>query len=65
MKYGKLKIVAGLAVLFVGLVATVLFLLAKQVITFQMALLVFIALLGLYFGFGVLAAVYRFIEKLD
>lgn len=65
MKYGKLKIAAGCSVLFVALVATVIFLLAKQVITFQMALLIFIGLLGLYFGFGVLVAVYRFIDKLD
>lgn len=65
MKYRKLKIAASVAVLFTGVVATIIFLLAKQVITFQMALLMFVALLGLYFGFGVLIAVYRFIEKLD
>ncbi len=65
MKYKNLKIAAGVAVLFTGLVATIIYLLAKQVITFQMALLMFIGLLGLYLGFGVLIAVYRFIDKLD
>lgn len=65
MKTRTLKIVAGISVLFTGLVAVILFLLLRQVITFQMALLMFVALLGLYFGFGVLVAVYRFIARLD
>jgi hypothetical protein len=30
-----------------------------------MALLMLVALFGLYFGFGVLVAVYRFIGKLE
>lgn len=65
VKYGKLKIAAAVAVLFTGLVAAIIYLLAKQAITFQMALLMFIGLLGFYFGFGVLIAVYRFVAKLD
>jgi hypothetical protein len=30
-----------------------------------MALLMLVALFGLYFGFGVLIVVYRFVSKLD
>jgi len=60
-----LKVAAAFGVLFCGLVATILFLTAKKIITFPMALLMFVALFGLYVGFGVLIAVYRFIAKLD
>ncbi len=59
------KIVAGIAVLFVGLVTAILVLTAKRVITVQMAMLMFIGLLGLYIGFGVLIAAYRFVSKLQ
>jgi hypothetical protein len=34
------------------------------VITFQLAMLMLVALLGLYFGFGVLIALYRFTGRL-
>jgi hypothetical protein len=60
-----LKIAAGLAVSLTSLVVLILVLLAKGVVTFQMALLMFVALVGLYFGFGVLIAVYRFIARLE
>ena len=39
-------------------------LLVKGVITFQLAMLMLVALLGLYFGFGVLIALYRFVGRL-
>jgi len=60
-----LKIAAGVAVSFTGLVIVILVLMANRIITFQMALLMLVALLGLYFGFGVLIAVYRFIARLE
>jgi len=50
---------------FTGLVLIVMVLLVQRVITFQMALLMLVALLGLYIGLGVLYAVYRFIETLE
>ena len=60
-----LKIALGVAALFMVLIGVILYLLAKRVITPQMAMLMFVALLGLYFGFGILIGVYRFISKLD
>jgi hypothetical protein len=63
-KNTKLKVAAGVAVSFTGLVVLILFLMVRQIVTFQLALLMLVALLGLYLGFGVLIAVYRFTGKL-
>ncbi len=60
----SLKIALGVGGLFMALIAVIVFLLAKAVITPQMAMLMFVALLGLYVGFGTLIAVYRFMSKL-
>jgi len=64
-KNRTLKVVAGIAVSFTGLVATVIFLLAKRIISFELALLVQVALLAMYLGFGILIAVYRLVRKLE
>jgi hypothetical protein len=60
-----LKIALGVGALFMALIVLIIYLTAKQVITPEMAMLMFVALLGLYFGIGVLVAVYRFINKLQ
>ena len=60
----KLKIAAAVSLSFTGIVVLVMVLLVKGVITFQMALLMLVALLGLYFGFGVLIFLYRFVDRL-
>jgi len=60
-----LKVVAGIAASFTGLVATIIFLAEKKVISFQMAILMLVALVAMYFGFGILIAVYRFMSKLE
>ena len=60
-----LKIAAAVSVSLTGLIALILALMVWHVITYQMALLMFVGLLGLYVGFGVLLAVYRFISRLD
>lgn len=60
----KLKIAAAISLSFTGVVVLIMALLVKAVITFQMALLMLVALLGLYFGFGVLIFLYRFVERL-
>jgi len=36
-----------------------------RVVTMQLGLLMLVGLVGLYFGFGVLFLVYRFVSKLD
>ena len=60
----KLKIAAAISLSFTGIVVLIMALLIKGVITFQMAMLMLVALLGLYFGFGVLIALYRFTGRL-
>ena len=64
-KNRTLKVAAGIAASFTGLVGTIIFLLEKRIITFQMAILIFVALLAMYVGFGILIAVYRFMDKLE
>jgi hypothetical protein len=60
-----LKAVAGIAVSFTGLVGTIIFLSEMKIISFEMAKLMLVALLGMYVGFGILIAVYRLIGKLE
>jgi hypothetical protein len=61
----KLKIAAAISLSFTGIVVLIMTLLIKGVITFQLALLMLVALLGLYFGFGVLIVLYRFVSRLE
>jgi len=60
-----LKTVVGIAASFIGLAGTIIFLSVMQIITFAMAKLMLVALLGMYVGFGILIAVYRLIRKLE
>jgi len=64
-KNRTIKVVAGIAALFTGLVGTIIFLLAKKTISFEMAILMLVALLAMYVGFGILIAVYRLVSKLE
>jgi len=64
-KNRTLKVVAGVAASFIGLVGTIIFLLETKIISFEMAILMLIALLAMYVGFGILIAVYRLIGKLE
>ena len=58
-------IVLGGVASFVALIATVVFLRRTESIGFEVAMLMLVALLGLYVGLGILIAVYRLILKLD
>ena len=60
----KWLIAAAISLSFTGIVVLIMTLLVKGVVTFQLGLLMLVALLGLYFGFGVLIAVYRFVARL-
>lgn len=60
-----LKVAAAISVSFTSLAVIVILLSAKRIITFQMALLMLVALVGLYLGFGVLIALYRFVARLE
>ena len=64
-KNRTLKIVACIAASITGLVGTIIFLSEARIITFEMSLLMLVAVLGLYVGFGILIAVYRLIVKLE
>jgi hypothetical protein len=59
------RVVAGIVALFTGIVVAIICLLATKIISLEMAILMLVALLAMYVGFGVLIAVYRFIDKLD
>ena len=58
-------VVAGIAVSFIGLAGVIIFLSEAKIIGFEMAMLMLVALLGMYLGFGVLIAVYRLVGKLE
>jgi hypothetical protein len=60
-----LKVVAGIVVSFTSLAGTIILLLVTKIISFAMAMLMLVALLGMYIGFGILIAVYRLIGKLE
>ena len=64
-KNRALKVVAGIAASFAGLVGTIILLSVAKIVSFEMAMLMFVALLGLYIGFGILIAVYRLIGRLE
>ena len=60
-----LKVVAGIVVSFASLAGTIILLSVTKIISFAMAMLMLVALLGMYIGFGILIAVYRLIGKLE
>jgi hypothetical protein len=57
--------VAGIVISFTGLVVTILLLSEAKIISFAVAMLMLVALLGMYIGFGILIAIYRLIGKLE
>jgi ABC-type uncharacterized transport system fused permease/ATPase subunit len=63
-RHRTLKVVAGIAASFTGLVATIIFLWEMKIIGSEIAKLMLVALLGMYVGFGILIAIYRLIGKL-
>jgi hypothetical protein len=66
MPKGKTLIaVAGIAASFAGLCGTIIFLYEMEIVTFEVAKLMFVALLAMYIGFGFLIAVYRLIGKME
>ena len=50
---------------FVALAATIVVLAFTQVLSYTVAKLMLVALLGLYFGFGFLIGVYQLLRKLE
>jgi hypothetical protein len=64
-KNRTLKVVAGIAASFIGLAGTIIFLWGAKIISLGVAILMLVALVGMYVGFGILIAVYRLISKLE
>ena len=64
-KNRALKTVAAIVVSFAGLVGAIVLLFEAKSITFEVALLMFVALFAMYIGFGILIAVYRLIGRLE
>ena len=60
-----LIVVAGIVVSFTGLAGTIIVLSETKIISFEIAMLMLVALLGIYIGFGILIAVYRLVDKLE
>ena len=60
-----LKIVAGIAASFITLAGAIVFLSEAEIISFEMAKLMLVALFGMYLGFGILIAVYRLVAKME
>ena len=61
----SLRIAGAVVVSFLCLVGAVIYLAASRIVTPQLALLMLVALAGLYIGFGILVLVHRLIHKLD
>ena len=64
-KNRTLKVVAGIVASFTGLAGTIIFLSEAKIISSGVAILMLVALVGMYVGFGILIAVYRLISKLE
>jgi len=60
-----LKIVAGIVVSFACFVGAIFYLMMAGIVTFEIAKLMLVALVGLYVGLGVLIAAYRLMGKLQ
>ena len=61
----RLFITLGAVGLFMVLIAAVVFIRLQGWISGQMALLMLVALLGMYVGFGILIAMYRFVVRME
>jgi hypothetical protein len=64
-KRKPLIVAAAIAGSFIVLVAGIFALLMAQKITFAAAVLMVVALLAMYIGFGILTALYRLVGKLE
>ena len=65
MQTRTLAVAAGVVTSFAALAALTLVLAARQIVTGEMAVLMLVALFGLYVGFGFLLAVHRLTIRLE
>ncbi len=64
-KRRRLKIVVGVLVSFFSFLVGISYLGRNSIVPPTMALLMVVALIGLYVGFGILFVTYRLVNKLD
>jgi|SaaInlStandDraft_2_1057019.scaffolds.fasta_scaffold770629_1 hypothetical protein len=64
-KKSGLKMVVVIAMTFTALAGLIVALGFKEIVSIELMLLMLIGLLGLYLAFGIMAAVYRLISKLE
>jgi hypothetical protein len=64
-KRKALRVTAAVAGSFIVLVGAIVLLLLVQKVSIQVAMLMFVALVAMYIGFGFLTAVYRLVDKLE
>ncbi len=65
LKRRTLRAVAGIAASFAGFAGMIIFLSANEIVSAEMAILMLVALVGLYFGFGILVGVYLLVVRLE
>ena len=58
-------VVVAFVALFFALVGAIVFFRMTGAISVEMGLLMLVALVGMYVGFGILVAVYRLVRKLE
>jgi len=64
-KKSKILLLFAAMMLFVSLVAALFYSVKTGLLPFEMGLLLFISLLGMYMGFGILIGAYRLVNKLN
>jgi hypothetical protein len=64
-KNRTLKVVAGIVVSFIAFVGIIILLVKMKTISVEAAMLMLVALLAMYIGFGILIALYRLIDKAE
>jgi len=63
-KKQKILLIFAAMMLFVALVAALFYAVKTRYLPLEMGLLLFISLLGMYIGFGILIGAYRLVNKL-
>jgi hypothetical protein len=64
-KNGTPKLVVGIVASFMSFAGVIIFLRATKIVSVEIGILMFVMSVGMHLGFGILLAVYRWIDKLE
>ena len=64
-KKNKILLLLAAMTVFISLVGGLFYAVKTGMLPFQLGLLLFMSLLGMYIGFGILIGAYRLVSKLD